>query len=125
MEMIGGSSAPYLALTPCVTLFCILCLIRVETEELLDYEGRAGIIPIVRWNLRPVIFGVEESLGLCRRDLQNVSHTIGAKIITHTTLFQDASNADRSTLVCFPRKLLVKAKANVQRVHTEADRAGV
>ena len=33
----------------------VLCLIRVETEGLLDYQGRAGIISIVRWNLRPVI----------------------------------------------------------------------
>ena len=38
------------------------CLIGVETEGLLDYQGRAGIISIVRWNLRPVIFGVESSL---------------------------------------------------------------
>ena len=37
----------------------VLCLIGVETEGLLDYQGRAGIISIVRWNLRPVIFGVE------------------------------------------------------------------
>ena len=37
----------------------LLCLIRVEAEGLLDYQGRAGIISIVRWNLRPVIFGVE------------------------------------------------------------------
>ena len=58
MEMNGGSSAPYLACTPCVPLF-VHCLIRVETEGLLDYQGRAGIISIVRWNLRPVIFGVE------------------------------------------------------------------
>ena len=35
----------------------VLCLIGVETEGLLDYQGRAGIISIVRWNLRPVIFG--------------------------------------------------------------------
>ena len=34
-------------------------LIRMETEGLLDYQGRAGIISIVRWSLRPVIFGVE------------------------------------------------------------------
>ena len=32
----------------------VLCLVRVETEGLLDYQGRAGIISIVRWNLRPV-----------------------------------------------------------------------
>ena len=34
------------------------CLVRVEAEGLLDYQGRAGIISIVRWNLRPVIVGV-------------------------------------------------------------------
>ena len=37
----------------------VLCFIGVDTEGLLDYQGRAGIISIVRWNLRPVIFGVE------------------------------------------------------------------
>ena len=37
----------------------LLCLIGVETEGLLDFQGRAGIISIVRWNLRPVIFGVD------------------------------------------------------------------
>ena len=32
----------------------------METEGLfLDYQGQAGIISIVRWNLRPVIFGVD------------------------------------------------------------------
>ena len=58
MEMNGGSSAPYLACAPCVPLF-VHCLIRVEAEGLLDYQGRAGISSIVRWNLRPVIFGVD------------------------------------------------------------------
>ena len=37
----------------------VLCLVGVETEGLLDYQGWVGIISIVRWNLRPVIFGVE------------------------------------------------------------------
>ena len=62
MEINGGSSVPYLACTPCVPLF-VHCsaLIRVEAEGLLDYQGRAGIISIVRWNLRPVIFGVDHS----------------------------------------------------------------
>ena len=46
MEMNGGSSAPYLACTPCVPLF-VHCLIGVETEGLLDYQRRAGIISIV------------------------------------------------------------------------------
>ena len=58
MEMNGGSSAPYLARTPCLPLF-VLCLIRVETEGLLDYQLWAGITSIVLWNLRPVIFGVD------------------------------------------------------------------
>ena len=35
------------------------CFQGVETEELLDYQGLVGIISIVRWNLRPVIVGVE------------------------------------------------------------------
>ena len=49
MEMNGGSSASYLARTPCAPCF-VLCLTGGETEGLLDYH--------VRWNLRPVIFGV-------------------------------------------------------------------
>ena len=57
MEMNGGSSALYLACAPCVPLL-VHCLLRVEAEGLLDYQGRAEIISIVRWNLRPVIFGV-------------------------------------------------------------------
>ena len=46
--------------TPCVPLFSTLFL-GVEAEGLLDYQGRAGIISIARWNLRPVIFGAEPS----------------------------------------------------------------
>ena len=67
--MNGGSSAPYLACTPCVPLF-VHCSIRVEAEGLLDYQGRAGIISIVRWNLRPVIFGVDLSAPKSRRFLR-------------------------------------------------------
>ena len=42
MEMSGGGSAPYLACTPCVPLFCTSFKKWVETEELLDYQERAG-----------------------------------------------------------------------------------
>ena len=59
MEMNGGSSAPYLARTPCVPLFCTL-FNRGGIYGLLDYRGRAGNMSIVRWNLRPVIFGGEK-----------------------------------------------------------------
>ena len=48
-------------LAPLASPCFVLCLIRVEREGLLDYQGRAGIISIVWWNLRPVIFGVEKS----------------------------------------------------------------
>ena len=50
----------------------VLCLIRVEAEGLLDYQGRAGIISIVRCNLRPVIFRadcVDDFLGKLRISL--------------------------------------------------------
>ena len=40
----------------------VLCVIWVETEGFLDHQGRAGIISIVRWNLRPVIFGVDRQV---------------------------------------------------------------
>ena len=54
----GGSSVSYLARILAFPRF-VPCLIGLETEGLLDYEGRAGIVSIVRWNLCPVIFGVE------------------------------------------------------------------
>ena len=47
------------SLAPLAFLYRVLYLIGVETEGFLDYQGRVGIISIVRWNLRPVIFGVE------------------------------------------------------------------
>ena len=54
----------YLARTPCVPLLSTSFNRGGETEGLLDYQGRAGIISIVRWNLRPVIFGVESKCSL-------------------------------------------------------------
>ena len=50
---------PLSVILTCVPLF-VHCLIRVEAEGLLDYQGWAGIISIVQWNLRPVIFGVDK-----------------------------------------------------------------
>ena len=70
MEMIGGSSVPRrTSPAPLASPRFVHCLIGVEAEGLLDYQGWAGIISIVRWNLRPVIFGVE------RRDVAT-SHEI-------------------------------------------------
>ena len=45
------------SLAPLASPRFVLSVIGVETEGLLGYQGRAGIISIVRWNLRPVIFG--------------------------------------------------------------------
>ena len=47
------------SLAPLASPYFVLCVIGVETEGLLEYQGRAGIMSIVRWNLRPVIFGVD------------------------------------------------------------------
>ena len=58
MEMIGGSSAPYLARTPCVPLCCTSFNRVGNKERFWTTRGGRGIIAIVRWNLRPVIFGV-------------------------------------------------------------------
>ena len=57
MEMNGGVPCRTSLVPHCFPLFCTL--LGVETEGLLGYQGRAGVISIVRWNLRPVIFGVE------------------------------------------------------------------
>ena len=46
-------------LRPCF----ILSLLSLETEGLLAFQGRAGITSIVRWNLRPVKFGVDFLFG--------------------------------------------------------------
>ena len=42
-------------------VFYFVYILGVETEGLLDYQGRAGIISIVRWNVRTVLLGVEIS----------------------------------------------------------------
>ena len=65
-QTIGGSSVSYLARTLASPYF-LLCVLGLETEVLLDYQGKAGIISIVRWNLRPVILcgllhGVKKAL---------------------------------------------------------------
>ena len=41
MEMFGGSTMSYLARTPRIPLF-VLIFIRLETKNVLDYQGRAG-----------------------------------------------------------------------------------
>ena len=45
------------------TLVCVpvplLILVGLEAKELSDFQGRRVIIFLVRWNLRPVTFGVE------------------------------------------------------------------
>ena len=58
MEMNGKSTVSYLVRTPRV-LFFMLILIGLEAKNLLAFQGRRGIASVVRWNLRPVIFGAD------------------------------------------------------------------
>ena len=60
MEMNGGSTASYLARTPCVPVFLFI-LIGPDAKGLSDFQGRRGITSVVWWSLRPVIFGVERN----------------------------------------------------------------
>ena len=57
MEMNGKSTVSYLMRTPRVPFF-MLILVGLEAKNLLVFQGRRGIASVVRWNLRPVIFGV-------------------------------------------------------------------
>ena len=60
---------------PLRSLVCFVhSLIRAAAEGLLDYQGRAGIISIVQWNLRPVIFGVDFV------DERQITHLICARL---------------------------------------------
>ena len=47
------------SLAPLGPLFCALFNRGGNMAGLVDYQGRAGIISIVRWNLRLVIFGLD------------------------------------------------------------------
>ena len=58
MEMNGKGTVSYLVRTPRKPFFTLI-LIGLEAKNLLAFEGRRGIASVVRWNFRPVIFGVE------------------------------------------------------------------
>ena len=58
IEMNGRSKVSYLVRTPRVPFFMFI-LIGLEAKNLFAFQGRRGIASVVRWNLRPVIFGVE------------------------------------------------------------------
>ena len=58
MEMNGRSTVSYLVRTPRLPFF-MLILIGLEAQGLLAFQGRRGIASVVRWNLRPVIVGVD------------------------------------------------------------------
>ena len=63
MEQVPRHTSPAPFAFPCF----VLCLIGVEIEGLVDYQGRAGIIAIVRWNLRLLMLGVQSYTDLpCR-----------------------------------------------------------
>ena len=93
MEEVPRRTSPAPLPSPCF----VLCSIRVETEGLLAYQGRAGIISIVRWNLRPVIFGVEIAVTRCNGfQLQNLM------ISTRTVEVMSQTSANTSTSCTCP-----------------------
>ena len=62
----GTTQWKWMAEVPCRThpsrpLVCA-CFSRSGSKGALDFQGRRGITSIVRWNLRPVIFGVDKLL---------------------------------------------------------------
>ena len=72
MEMIGGSSASYLARPPCVSLFCTLFNRDGNRRTLrLPVAGR-GSFPLYGWSLCPVIFGVEKRSKKGRKKLKKL-----------------------------------------------------
>ena len=75
IEMNGGSTASYLACTPRVRLFMIL--IGLETKRLLDFQGRRGITSVVRWTVRPVIFGVNNFVSKHYKIINDGSENLG------------------------------------------------
>ena len=83
MEMSGGSTALYLARTSRVPFF-MLIFIGLEAKGLLDFQGRRGITSVVRWNLRPVIFGIELSVSSTQSRKNYQYSTEGQKF--HQTL---------------------------------------
>ena len=58
LELKGGSTAPCLARSPRVPLLMPIS-IGLEAKGLSDFQGRRGITFVVPWNLRLVVFGVE------------------------------------------------------------------
>ena len=60
MEMNGKSTVSYLVRTPRVPFFMPI-LMGLKAKNLLAFQGRRGNASVVRWNLRPVIFGAKKS----------------------------------------------------------------
>ena len=45
---------------PLASPLLMFILIGLEAKGFLAFQGQRGIISVVRWNLRPVIFGVDQ-----------------------------------------------------------------
>ena len=108
------------ACAPCVPLF-VHCLIRVEAEGLLDYQGRAGIISIVRWNLRPVIFGATAPSAILSRKgfapYGGVSRAGPLRLVIHCCMYITATSNDSVR----PWGLMVAASTSLQPRMTRLD----
>ena len=63
VEINRGSTALYLACTPRDPLFMLILAVGLKAKRLLDVQGQRGITSVLRWNLRLVIFSVDNSRG--------------------------------------------------------------
>ena len=72
-------------------------LIGVETEGFYYYQGQAGIISIVQWNLRPVIFGVDSCSRLYKNNgaiIYAIISLLGGDSPGEPWKFQDGSSGE-------------------------------
>ena len=60
MEMNGRSTVSYLVCAPRVPFFMLVLMGLETTKNRLAFQGRRGIASVVRWNPRPVVFGVDK-----------------------------------------------------------------
>ena len=68
------------SLAPLASPCFILRLLGLEAEGLLAFQGRAGITSIVRWNLRPVIFRVENTQKMSLKCQKGSSQVLWSQI---------------------------------------------
>ena len=114
MEMNGGSSASYLGCTPCVPLVGTLCFIRGGNRGVFRLPGEGGIMSFVRWNLRPVMVGVNPFLDRNHPvDVPRLSCGNIPSVIFHSLVFRPKPRKTRDFL---PLSIPVQTREEQQQL---------